>query len=232
MTPDGPLIYAGKDDPQTWNLYSYVRNNPLNRVDPNGHLTIIVPGTGYSASDWNMNMKLVNEAKERFRDSDIRILNWSGKLGSNAISEGAQTLRDMVAGHDFAPNEQLNVITHSRGGEVALDASLGIEHPIDNLITLAPTDWSQDYNLENILNWENISVAQDWVVSAASNQDPKHYPHANNLVLNAPNYGHISAHSAIWQNDSLRNLWWNFWQEHAQCHEWFDGKTNTVHGCI
>ena len=143
-------------------------------------------------------------------------------------------LRDMVAAHDFAPNEQLNVITHSRGGEVALDASLGIQHPIDNLITLAPTDWSQSYNLANILNWENISAAQDWVVSAASSEgdDPKHYPHANNLILNAPNYGHIAAHSAIWQNDSLRNQWWGFWQQHAACHEWFDDKTNTVHGCI
>jgi hypothetical protein len=24
-------------DPQSWNLYSYVRNNPLNATDPSGH---------------------------------------------------------------------------------------------------------------------------------------------------------------------------------------------------
>ncbi|MGH9514841.1 MAG: RHS repeat-associated core domain-containing protein [Terriglobales bacterium] len=45
MTPDldsdvddpGPVPYANFRDPQTLNLYSYVRNNPLNRIDPDGH---------------------------------------------------------------------------------------------------------------------------------------------------------------------------------------------------
>jgi hypothetical protein len=167
-------------------------------------------------------MKLIDEAKANFHDSEVLILPWSGKLGSSAITEGGQMLRDVVAAHTFAPGEQLNVITHSRGGEVALDASLGIDHPIDNLITLAPTDYSQDYNLANIINWESISVAQDWVVSAGSSQDPKHYFGANNLVLNAPKYGHIAAHSAVWQDDGLRNQWWEFWQQHALCHDWWD----------
>ena len=98
MTPDDPLIYASKGDPQTWNLYSYVRNNPLNRVDPNGHLTIIVPGTGWKPSDWNMNMKLVSEAREKFHDDAVLILPWSGALGSSAIAEGGQLLRDIVNG--------------------------------------------------------------------------------------------------------------------------------------
>ncbi len=33
----GPIPYAEFRDPQTLNLYSYVRNNPLNRIDPDGH---------------------------------------------------------------------------------------------------------------------------------------------------------------------------------------------------
>jgi RHS repeat-associated protein len=32
-----PVPYAKLDDPQTLNLYSYVRNNPLSGVDPDGH---------------------------------------------------------------------------------------------------------------------------------------------------------------------------------------------------
>ncbi len=32
-----PVPYADLADPQTLNLYSYVRNNPLNRTDPSGH---------------------------------------------------------------------------------------------------------------------------------------------------------------------------------------------------
>jgi RHS repeat-associated protein len=42
MSPDwsaktDPVPYAKLDDPQSLNLYAYVMNNPLNRVDPDGH---------------------------------------------------------------------------------------------------------------------------------------------------------------------------------------------------
>jgi RHS repeat-associated protein len=42
MTPDWsaeeePVPYAKLDDPQTLNLYGYVRNNPLSSTDPSGH---------------------------------------------------------------------------------------------------------------------------------------------------------------------------------------------------
>jgi RHS repeat-associated protein len=35
-SPDQPLIDQQPIDPQSWNLYSYVRNNPLAHVDPDG----------------------------------------------------------------------------------------------------------------------------------------------------------------------------------------------------
>lgn len=35
-SPDGALVDQFENDPQSWNLYSYVRNNPLMFVDPNG----------------------------------------------------------------------------------------------------------------------------------------------------------------------------------------------------
>jgi RHS repeat-associated protein len=37
MTPDPPLMDQHIADPQSWNLYSYVRNNPLSFVDPTGN---------------------------------------------------------------------------------------------------------------------------------------------------------------------------------------------------
>ena len=238
ISPDQPLIYQDKTDPQSLNLYSFVRNGPLNRVDPNGHLTIIVPGTGWSPSDWNGNMKLIQEAKEAFHDSDVRILGWSGDLGGAAIDQGAQMLETMVNTHTFAPDEQLNIIGHSRGGDVALDASGELDHKIDNLITLAtPVYEGLSGDSTNIGNWLNVSTQQDivpWLVSTAPGDDPNSatsFKGANNLSLNASGYGRISAHSAIWQDQSLRAQWWAFWKNHAACHEWFDGATNTVHGC-
>jgi RHS repeat-associated protein len=36
MTPDEPFMDQHPGDPQSWNLYSYVRNNPTNMIDPTG----------------------------------------------------------------------------------------------------------------------------------------------------------------------------------------------------
>src|SRR6202034_4365156 len=46
MSPDWsaqeePVPYSKLDDPQTLNLYSYVLNNPLSGVDPDGHYFVV-----------------------------------------------------------------------------------------------------------------------------------------------------------------------------------------------
>lgn len=42
--PDEPLIDQSEGDPQSWNLFSYVRNNPLKFVDPSGEDCIYLDG--------------------------------------------------------------------------------------------------------------------------------------------------------------------------------------------
>ncbi len=40
MSPDEPLIDQEAENPQSWNLYAYVLNNPLNNTDPTGNACV------------------------------------------------------------------------------------------------------------------------------------------------------------------------------------------------
>ena len=43
-SPDLPFVDQHLANPQSWNLYTYVRNNPISYLDPDGHLAEFVGG--------------------------------------------------------------------------------------------------------------------------------------------------------------------------------------------
>jgi RHS repeat-associated protein len=43
-SPDTPLLDQDPSNPQSWNLYNYVRNNPLSLIDPDGHTCVTATG--------------------------------------------------------------------------------------------------------------------------------------------------------------------------------------------
>jgi hypothetical protein len=57
MSPDWsakeePAPYANLDDPQSLNLYSYVKNNPLSKTDPDGHCPECIVEDFEALSQW------------------------------------------------------------------------------------------------------------------------------------------------------------------------------------
>src|SRR6185437_13165856 len=50
MSPDHPLIDQHPENPQSWNLYAYARNNPLINIDPTGLGCVTDMGQGSDAN--------------------------------------------------------------------------------------------------------------------------------------------------------------------------------------
>jgi len=226
MSPDLPFADQDTANPQSWNLYGYVRNNPLNSVDDSGLLTIIIGGTGYNPGSWNYSHSpLTAEAQQHFNDPAVGFLYWSGGLSDTDRMAGAEQLRKMINSYDFAPGEQLNIIAHSHGGNVALlAAQMKLKHPISNLITLG-TPGLQSYapnvgdpgTWRNIGKWYNIQASTDWVPSLDSDTNSRNRGGAQNFTVPTPGLGHFGeAHTALWQNNNIRNLWWSWFLNQQQ----------------
>jgi RHS repeat-associated protein len=87
MSPDA-FTYALKTDPQTWNLYSYVANNPLNRTDPDGHDWF------YVDKKWQWQKGHVYHDKDgnATKDKGYRYLIEFQKTGTNKLGAAVGTL--------------------------------------------------------------------------------------------------------------------------------------------
>ena len=70
--------------PQSWNLYSYVRNNPLNAVDPDGHDCVYLDnsggtnpyGPGGASIDHNSNREECDRSGGNWANGTVESLSW------------------------------------------------------------------------------------------------------------------------------------------------------------
>jgi hypothetical protein len=85
MSPDWsakeePVPYAQLDDPQSLDLYAYVQNNPLSRVDADGHdilgeiisyiaVHVASTGVGIMSARRDYNVRVQQAASEGARDA-------------------------------------------------------------------------------------------------------------------------------------------------------------------
>jgi RHS repeat-associated protein len=197
-------------NPQNWNAYSYSLNDPINKLDPDGFLTIVVPGTNYNPQDWTQKNPVVQQAAKTFGETPV-VLQWSGANTNEARTAAAGQLKALIANHTFASGETLNIVAHSHGGNVAIEAGNSSNHKIDNFITLG-TPVRDDYrpNASNIGHWVNIYSTHDAVQVRGGHGDRfcwgqgqcgpagRTFPSATN-VDSGINMGPLDSHSDLWR---------------------------------
>jgi RHS repeat-associated protein len=118
LSPDGPLVDQEVGDPQSWNLYSYVRNSPMGMVDPTGMFEedpdapkrVTKPGTSVTVTEAAILVGTV-------ATSSIT------KLGEKA---GEEIAKGMERAYNYFSNFQIpNLSNFCRGSYAALGASIG-----------------------------------------------------------------------------------------------------------
>jgi hypothetical protein len=83
-----PVPYAKLDNPQTLNLYGYMRNNPLGGVDPDGHCD-------WCDKLWNAGKAVVNSV---YLKAEAGMgLQAQVKLGPAKVEVGAKSVREVNA---------------------------------------------------------------------------------------------------------------------------------------
>jgi len=112
MTPDWSARpttapYAEFGDPQSLNLYLYVRNDPVSVADADGH----VGWDGGVDSDFNFAMKIIHDKDfwDRVRQ-DSHMPKWEGGQGQSKCGfwcRLGQRMKNGLTGHGFKTNEQL-----------------------------------------------------------------------------------------------------------------------------
>jgi RHS repeat-associated protein len=81
--PDGPLYDQEENDPQSWNLYTYARNNPLASVDPTGMFVVSPPdpwAPGGALFDlwWNSFLRVV-QVVQRTQQTSQQVVDWASQ---------------------------------------------------------------------------------------------------------------------------------------------------------
>jgi len=216
-SPDLPFADQSPQDPQSWNLYGYVRNNPLDSIDTNGRITFLIGGTGHRKSEWTGDSALGSEMRGFFEDDSfgVQSIEWSGG--------GLDPFRAILAGRIVStvqawaktrsPGEQLNFVCHSHGCNglmAALPTLMADGYFVNNMVTLGmPMQGDYGYPEGSVGSWYNVYSSEDWVQKLGGDI-PGFGGRTNPAAINIPVHtgqGPFGSHSALHNDQNTRSLW-------------------------
>ena len=222
-SPDLPFADQNPDNPQSWNLYGYVRNNPLNSIDTNGRVTWLIGGTWYNPHDWDPSSDIGQEMAGFFdpNDPDVETIPWSGGNSASARADLAARIVEKMKAHGWKPGEQNNIVCHSHGCNgvmAALGTLMNDGYFVDNLVTLGePMRGDYRFTPGSVDAWWNVYNPHD-LVQRLGGRIPffggRTNPAATNIRVNSGR-GPIGNHSAL-HNDYLTRLMWELAIRDAQ----------------
>lgn len=129
MSPDTPRL-SEKTDPQTWNLYSYVSNSPLARIDPTGHNWYKINGQwswhdgntwkdsngNVHHSDYTMLLRIEKTGKRTKDGADIESIKLLGKGENDILASGTGYTGSTQYHYMTTPNGNYEINLNIRGG--------------------------------------------------------------------------------------------------------------------
>lgn len=215
ISPDMPFADQNPDNPQSWNLYGYVRNNPLSSIDTNGRVTWLIGGTWHNPADWTPSSPLGQEMQGFFDPNDDTVIQipWSGGNSASARAELAANIEKAMKNYQFKPGELNNIVCHSHGcnGVMAALPTLMVDgYFVDNLVTLGePMRGDYRFTEGSVDNWWNVYAPND-LIQRLGGRIPffggRTNPAARNLSINTGK-GPFASHSSL-HNDYLTRLMW------------------------
>ena len=156
VTPDTPLIDQNLGDPQSWNLYTYVRNSPLINIDPDGRQK-----KGYE----EVIEKFCNFLFYGYFESDLHIKlraetyrNWLSTYWYVRDSEGRWQQYDASNLSDYEAIRQYEIIQEERAqGRVY---ELTVEEAASALSVGKPALKDDPYHPDNVTKRQNTELTK------------------------------------------------------------------------